>query len=45
MLILVHWDRYWDKAWDPLLAQGLVEASGLFVLLTFALKVRPDSFS
>jgi hypothetical protein len=27
-----------DETWDPLLDQGLVDASGSFVLLTFALK-------
>ena len=27
-----------DETWIPLLDQGLVEASGSFVLLTFALK-------
>jgi hypothetical protein len=27
-----------DETWTPLLDQGLVEASGSFALLTFALK-------
>jgi hypothetical protein len=35
-----------DETCDPLLDQGVVEASGSFALLTFALeKVRADSFS
>jgi hypothetical protein len=34
----VHIVLYCDETWNPLLDQGLVEASGLIVSLTFALK-------
>ena len=35
-----------DETCDPLLDQGLVEVSGSFVLLTFAVeKIRADSSS
>jgi hypothetical protein len=35
---IVHIAPYWDTTWNPLLDHGLVEASGSFILLTFALK-------